>query len=136
MFSDKKYGLVIKNWREVGPIIAHKSGIDWRLMSMSGTKTNGDIDVKLDKESMCLKSITYVSLAWLQPGLSYEPHSHSDHEELYYIIKGNGKITVDGEERKIRDGDLIYIPPKSMHEISNDGKEMIEFLAFGGMIKD
>lgn len=127
---------MIKNWRNVKPVIAHKSGIDWRLMSMPGPKTSGDIEVKIDKEALCLKSITYVSLAWLQPGLSYESHSHSDHEELYYIIKGKGKITVDGVVRRLRDGDLIYIPENSLHEISNDGEEIIEFLAFGGLTKD
>lgn len=102
---------------------------------MSGPKTSGDIDVEIDKEALCLKRITYVSLAWLQPGLSYEPHSHSDHEELYYIIRGKGKITVDEVETRVRDGDLIYIPENSIHVLSNDGDEIIEFLAFGGLTK-
>lgn len=126
---------VVKNWRDIRPVIAHGSGIDWRLMSMAGPKTSGDIDVEVDEESRCLKRITYVSLAKLQPGLAYEPHSHADHEELYYIIRGQGKITVDGEEQRIRDGDLVYIPEKSIHEITNDGEETIEFLAFGGLTK-
>jgi oxalate decarboxylase/phosphoglucose isomerase-like protein (cupin superfamily) len=38
--------------------------------------------------------------------------------------------------RRLRDGDLIYIPENSLHEISNDGEEIIEFLAFGGLTKD
>jgi mannose-6-phosphate isomerase-like protein (cupin superfamily) len=79
-----------------------------------------------------LKSITYVSLAKLQPSLSYEPHKHQDHEEIYYIINGSGHIKIGDEIAKFRDGDVIYIPEKTNHSITNDSNEMVEFLAFGG----
>lgn len=95
-------------------------------------KTHGDIDAEVDLQFQCLKSITYVSLAKLQPTLSYEPHDHQDHEEVYYIINGTGRIKVGSETVRFRDGDVIYIPEKTMHSIGNDGNEMVEFLAFGG----
>jgi mannose-6-phosphate isomerase-like protein (cupin superfamily) len=79
-----------------------------------------------------MKAITYVSFAKLQPSLSYEPHRHDDHEEVYYIINGTGKIKIGNEEARLRDGDIIYIPENTTHSIINDGEEMIDFLAFGG----
>ena len=96
------------------------------------TKTYGDIDAKVDPKFQCLKSITYVSLAKLQPTLSYESHEHKDHEEIYYIINGSGHIKIGDEIAKFREGDVIYIPEKTSHSITNDGSEMVEFLAFGG----
>jgi mannose-6-phosphate isomerase-like protein (cupin superfamily) len=123
--------LIVRNWRNVYPTIAHKSGLDWRLLSMK-TKTHGDIDTDIDPKFQCLNSITYISLAKLQPTLSYEKHDHQDHEELYYIINGNGKIKIGDEVARFRDGDIIYIPEKTGHSITNDGNEMVEFLAFGG----
>lgn len=123
--------LIVRNWRNVYPTIAHKSGLDWRLLSMN-TKTHGDIDAEVDPKFQCLKSITYVSLAKLQPSLSYEKHEHQDHEEIYYIINGSGHIKIGDEIAKFRDGDIIYIPEKTSHSITNDGNEMVEFLAFGG----
>jgi mannose-6-phosphate isomerase-like protein (cupin superfamily) len=78
------------------------------------------------------ESTTYVSLAKLQPTLSYEPHDHQDYEEVYYIINGSGHIKIGSETARFRDGDIIYIPEKMMHSITNDGSEMVEFLAFGG----
>lgn len=123
--------LIVQNWRNVYPTIAHKSGLDWRLLSMA-TKTHGDIDAEVDPKFQCLKSITYVSLAKLQPSLSYEPHEHQDHEEIYYIINGSGHIKIGDEISKFRDGDVIYIPEKTNHSITNDSNEMVEFLAFGG----
>ena len=125
--------IAIQNWRSVHPTIAHKSGLDWRILSMEA-KTEGDIPAMVAPEFRCLKTITYVSLAKLQPGLSYETHSHADHEEIYYIIGGRGRIKIDGEVARFRDGDAIYIPRGALHSITNDGKEMVEFLAFGGYI--
>jgi mannose-6-phosphate isomerase-like protein (cupin superfamily) len=124
--------VITRNWRSVQPTIAHKSGIDWRLLS-TAAKTSGDIDAIVEPEFQCLKKITYVSLAQLQPGLSYEPHLHEDHEEVYYIIRGRGNIKVGEEIARFRDGDVIYIPEKAVHSITNDGDEMVEFLAFGGL---
>jgi mannose-6-phosphate isomerase-like protein (cupin superfamily) len=97
-------------------------------------KTSGDIDSSVDPRFQCLKGITYVSLAKLQPSLSYEPHEHQDHEEIYYIIGGSGEIRIGNETARYRDGDVIYIPEKTIHSITNDGNEMVEFLAFGGLV--
>ncbi|TLX91420.1 MAG: cupin domain-containing protein [Thaumarchaeota archaeon] len=128
--------VVIRNWRAVHPTIAHRSGLDWRLLSMQGAKTDGDIDSQVEPTYQCLKTITYVSLARLQPSLSYEAHSHEDHEEIYYIISGKGNIKIGSETAKFRDGDVIHIPEKTLHSITNDGDEMVEFLAFGGFTPD
>ncbi len=126
--------IIKQNWRNVTPKIAHKSGIDWRLFSMAGNRTDGDIESAVDPKFQCLKSITYISLARLQPRLSYESHKHEDHEEIYYIIKGRGKIKIETEESSFQDGDVIYIPDKKFHTITNDqDDEMVEFLAFGGL---
>jgi mannose-6-phosphate isomerase-like protein (cupin superfamily) len=124
--------VIVRNWRNVHSVIAHKSGLDWRLLSMAGSKTSGDIEAEVEPEFRCLKTITYISLAKLQPTLSYERHTHDDHEEVYYIIAGRGNIKIGNETTKFRDGDIIYIPEKSAHSITNDGEEMVEFLAFGG----
>jgi uncharacterized cupin superfamily protein len=121
--------IVVRNWRDVCPTIAHKSGVDWRLLSMVN-KTRGDIDAEVEEKYMCLKAITYVSLAHLQPTLSYEKHQHQDHD----IINGKGKIRIGDEESLFRDGDIIYIPERTGHTITNNGEETIEFLAFGGFM--
>lgn len=122
----------IRNWRDVKPTIAHGAGIDYRLLSMQ-TKTSGDIPAEVEPEFRCLKEITYVSMARLEPGKAYEAHSHSDHEEVYYIISGRGRMTIDKEDARFKDGDVIYIPVNMMHSIANDGDETVEFLAFGGL---
>ena len=120
--------MIVKNWREIVPTIAHLSGIDWRLLS-------DEEDKGVDMGAVCLKGMKMISLAWLQPGLSYQPHSHPNHEEIYCIISGKGTMRIDEEKRKIRDGDVIYIPVNGVHQIINDGDEMIKFLAMEAEVK-
>jgi len=43
---------------------------------------------------------------------------------------------VGNEEGRFRDGDIIYIPEKTKHSITDDGEEVVEFLAFGGLVKN
>ncbi|HEY6883448.1 MAG TPA: cupin domain-containing protein [Nitrososphaeraceae archaeon] len=57
---------------------------------------------------------------------------HNNHEEVFYIINGTGKIKIGNEEARLRDGDIIYIPENTTHCTINDGEEMLKFLAFGG----
>ena len=57
--------------------------------------------------------------------------THRDHEEIYYIIRGKGRMKIGNEEARFRDDDVIYIPGKISHSIINDVEEMVDFLAFG-----
>lgn len=45
-----------------------------------------------------------------------EPHSHPTHE-FYYVLSGRGVMTIDGEDRDIAQGDLVYIPPDKVHTL-------------------
>lgn len=48
-------------------------------------------------------------------------HYHKVSEELYLITAGEGRLTVDGEERIVREGDCALIPPGSRHKVVNIG---------------
>jgi mannose-6-phosphate isomerase-like protein (cupin superfamily) len=45
---------------------------------------------------------------------------------LYYIINGKGKIRIGDEESLFRDGDIIHIPERTGHTITNNGEETID----------
>jgi mannose-6-phosphate isomerase-like protein (cupin superfamily) len=42
-------------------------------------------------------------------------HYHKIATELYYVLDGEGTILLDGEERPIRKGSLVHIPPGVVH---------------------
>ena len=39
-----------------------------------------------------------------------DPHRHPTHE-FYYVTSGRGIMTIEGEECRIAQGDLVHIPP-------------------------
>lgn len=49
--------------------------------------------------------------------------------EVYYIIKGQGRMHIDEEIQTVGLQDTIYIPPNSVQFIENIGEEELEFLA-------
>jgi len=45
-----------------------------------------------------------------------DPHSHPTHE-FYYVLNGRGIMTIEGVDREIAQGDLVYIPPDKVHHL-------------------
>jgi mannose-6-phosphate isomerase-like protein (cupin superfamily) len=63
-----------------------------------------------------------------------KPHVHENHEQIYYIIKGSGTISVGEEKAKVKEGDCIYLPTDTPHGFINDGKEEVEIFCVGANI--
>lgn len=55
-------------------------------------------------------------------------HQHHDSEELYYITKGEGYMTLGGEQFEVTVGDTICIPPDTPHCIKNIGTDALHIL--------
>ncbi len=48
--------------------------------------------------------------------------------ELYYILKGRGRMYIDAEVANIDADCVIYIPPGAVQHIANTGKDDLLFL--------
>ena len=44
-----------------------------------------------------------------------KPHYHKIATELYYVLEGEGSVMLDGEERVVRNGSMVHIPPGVVH---------------------
>jgi mannose-6-phosphate isomerase-like protein (cupin superfamily) len=66
--------------------------------------------------------------ARLPPGAATTPHYHPKTEEIYYILSGEGRMTIGGETSRVRVGDAIAIPPGQTHNIENTGATTLQFL--------
>lgn len=47
------------------------------------------------------------------------PHSHSDNEEVLYVLEGTLRHTVDGVQRDLAPGDFAFTPRGGVHGFSN-----------------
>ena len=65
--------------------------------------------------------------ATVAPGEASVPHILK-HSEVYYIISGTGKVWVDKEEKILKKGDLVHIPPMANQWIENIGSDDLTFV--------
>ena len=48
-------------------------------------------------------------------------HTHKTHEELYFILKGEGLYQVDGEQFAVSEGTVIRVSPEGKRALKNTG---------------
>lgn len=91
------------------------------------TKDGSEIRSILDRTN---STAIHQSLAeaTLPPGAETEEHHHPRAEEMYYVLRGRGLMTLEGERREVEPGDGILIPPGTRHTIRNTGQEPLVFL--------
>ncbi len=58
--------------------------------------------------------------------LSLQKHYHRS--EHWVVVKGTAKITVDGEERLLRNGESTFIPAGTIHRLENPGLIPLEVI--------
>ena len=79
-------------------------------------------------------SIELCSLAEevLPAGAAVSRHYHLETEEIYYILRGAGRMTVGDDVRDVSAGDAIFIPRNHTHTLENTGREPMTILLVCG----
>lgn len=68
----------------------------------------------------------------LPVGAKIGRHHHLLTEEVYYILRGTGKMTVGDDTREVAAGDAVFIPRGEMHTLENTGLEQMTILLVCG----
>jgi quercetin dioxygenase-like cupin family protein len=70
-----------------------------------------------------------VTVTWVdsEPGTAQPLHSH-EHQQAYIVTRGAGRMEVDGEQRDLHPGDLVFMPPGAVHSIANVGDEPLSYV--------
>lgn len=91
------------------------------------TKDGSEIRSILDRTNSTARNQSLAE-ATLPPGAKTEEHYHPRTEEIYYVLRGRGLLSLEGERREVAPGDGILIPPATRHAIRNTGPEPLVFL--------
>jgi len=70
-----------------------------------------------------------VTVTWVdsEPGTAQPLHKH-EHQQAYIVARGAGRMEVDGEQRDVAAGDLVFMPPGAMHSLANTGDEPLSYI--------
>lgn len=75
--------------------------------------------------------------ATIEPGEGHAFHYHDEREEFLYILEGEIEQWVGQEKRICRAGDVVFVPPGTVHASYNVGEGEAKLLAiFGNLQSD
>ena len=101
--------LAVEGWDDPG-----RGSITWRtIFSSERTPTAG----------------LTLGVAELAPDATVgnRPHRHAP-AEVYYVIAGEGVVTIDGERTPVRAGSAVFIPGNAEHSLANTGTSTMRLL--------
>jgi mannose-6-phosphate isomerase-like protein (cupin superfamily) len=87
--------------------------------------------VLLGKDDLMEGHVQMINWAMLPTGRSFRAHYHEDMQEIFIIVKGNARITVDKETADLGQGDTLVIPAGGVHEMENIGTGDVEYIVIG-----
>lgn len=62
---------------------------------------------------------TKLQLVKILPGDTVQPHYHVHRTEAFYILQGNGEITLDGHTAEYTKDDYVLCPQNTVHSLKN-----------------
>ena len=101
------------------PLVRHRDetpAADWQFGRMQRIITGGE------------GGVANVSLAATN-GLP--PFFHTGYDEVYYVLSGEGTVTLNGQVYPLRPGSVVVIPAGVSHALKVDPGQELEFVIFG-----
>ena len=62
------------------------------------------------------------------PNAYVQEHAHKVQEQVYYVLEGEGLLTLNEERHLMRPHDYVYVPPGVRHSFANTGTAGLVFL--------
>ncbi|MGB0993036.1 MAG: cupin domain-containing protein [Akkermansiaceae bacterium] len=73
--------------------------------------------------------------ATIEPGEGHAFHYHEEREEFLYILEGEIEQWIGEEKRTLRTGDVVFVPPGTVHASYNIGESEAKLLAIFGNLR-
>lgn len=73
----------------------------------------------------------YIDHLVIPPGASLGTHRHAGVEEVFYVMNGSGRATVNEETEPIAKGDAVPVALNDGHRFENSGSEPLELMIIG-----
>lgn len=104
-----------------------------RIENMCGGKGHLIIKHLLEEKELNGKCGLYAEVT-IEHGCSLGYHEHFGESETYYILKGEGIYSDNGNLRMVKKGDVTFTPSGQGHALTNAGDTDLVFMAL--IIKD
>ena len=106
--------------------IRSKLDISQPLKSPSGENVYELIGASSQTGNAKGHSLAYIVI---EPAGKSSQHFHKMSEESYYILEGEARLSIDGQETRLSAGQACLILPQSTHDITNVGSGNLVIIA-------
>lgn len=86
------------------------------------TRRKVPITIKISKSKHGIDGISFC-VEDMSPGRKMRIHKHLSNDELIFIHKGEGTLTLDEESINVKVGDVVFITRGTWHGLDNTGTE-------------
>lgn len=85
-------------------------------------------DLVMDRADAVASEVFIVEMA---PGEAPPLHQHGDSEQIFYVLQGRGRLTIGAQQatHAVAPGDVVRVPPATLHSIECVGDEALRYLA-------
>jgi len=99
------------------------------MESIIAHEGNGAIEIgRIFHNEKLEGSWDFIEYLVVPPGVTIGEHRHGSNEEIYFIIEGHAKMTVNGQEHDVKPGDFILNRANWEHGFRNEGSEEVKLL--------
>ena len=104
-------------------------------MTMKGFNSNIEKDT-LENENF--RKVLYTGkhlqlvLMTLKVGEDIGSEIHTGNDQFFRFESGSGKCIIDGNEYKVKDGDVIVVPAGARHNVINEGTDELKMYTIYG----
>lgn len=71
---------------------------------------------------------TQVVVMSIPPGGEIGEETHSDNDQVLYLVQGNGEVVLDGHSAPFNEGDLVLVPAGTLHNFKSTANSEMKII--------
>jgi len=87
---------------------------------------------KMGKTDLASSEYLFAGLNSFEPGQEHHLHTHAGQDKLYFVLEGEGDVTVGADTHRISPGDLVLARSGEAHALKNPGPQRLVVMVVMG----